>query len=148
MQLAVNGSLSSSPRTKHIKTRYYFIKDKIEEGEVEIQHCPTEKMWSDVLNKPKQGAGFRKDRSVLMNVPVDYDDQVEYAKTHPDLLPRSDENETLALSGVKQPRNASRSVLGDLGNLETGGVRANKKSLPYGNDFTWADAVRRGEKVS
>ena len=40
MRLAVNGSLSSSKRTKHIKARYYFIKDKIEEGEVDVRYCP------------------------------------------------------------------------------------------------------------
>ena len=41
MRLAVNESMSSSKLTKHIKARYYFIKDKIEEGEVEVQYCPT-----------------------------------------------------------------------------------------------------------
>ena len=76
MRLAINGQVSSSKRTKHIKARYYFIKDKIDEGEVEIRHCPTKKMWSDILNKPKTGAAFRKDRAMLMNVPVEYDDHV------------------------------------------------------------------------
>ena len=60
INLAVNGTLSSSKRTKHIKARYFFIKDKIEEGEVEIRYCPTEKMWSDVLNKPKQGVHLER----------------------------------------------------------------------------------------
>ena len=53
MRLAINGSLSSSSRTKHIKAKYYFVKDKIEEGKIDLRHCPTEIMWSDVLNKPK-----------------------------------------------------------------------------------------------
>ena len=53
LRLATDGSMSLSKRTKHIKARYYFIKDKVEEGEVEVQYCPTDKMWSDVLNKPK-----------------------------------------------------------------------------------------------
>ena len=64
INLAVNGMFSSSKQTKHIKTRYFFIKDKIKEGEVEISYCPTEKIWSDVLNKPNQGGPFRKDRAV------------------------------------------------------------------------------------
>ena len=87
MRLETNGALSSSKRTKHIHARYFFIKDKIESGEVEVEYCPTEMMWADVLNKPKQGKGFRLDRSHLMNVPVDYDDEVERKATHPDLLP-------------------------------------------------------------
>ena len=52
MRLALNGSLSSSKHTKHIKAQYYFIKDNIEWGEVDIQYCPTKKIWSDFLNKP------------------------------------------------------------------------------------------------
>ena len=44
-------------------------------------------MWSNILNKPKQGPPFKKDRSILMNVPVDYDDEVERKATHPGLLP-------------------------------------------------------------
>jgi hypothetical protein len=46
INLAVNGTFLSSKRTKHIKARYFFIKDKIEEGKVEIRYCPTKKMWS------------------------------------------------------------------------------------------------------
>jgi hypothetical protein len=43
-------------------------------------------MWSDVLTKPKQGKGFRMDRSMLMNVPEVYNDEEERKKTHPKLL--------------------------------------------------------------
>ena len=39
-------------RMKHIKVRYFSIKDQIEKGEVEVKYCPTEKMWSDILTKP------------------------------------------------------------------------------------------------
>ena len=54
MRLETNGVLSSSKRTKHIHARYFFIADKVATGQVEIQYCPTEMMWADVLNKPKQ----------------------------------------------------------------------------------------------
>jgi hypothetical protein len=52
--LANNGRWSSSKRTKHIKSRYFFIKDCIDRGEVRVEYQPTEKMYSDVLTKPKQ----------------------------------------------------------------------------------------------
>ena len=45
-------------------------------------------MWTDILNKPEQGMDFCKDRASLMNVPVDYDGEVERKKTHLLLLPR------------------------------------------------------------
>ena len=34
MRLEINGTLSSSKRTNHIKARYFFIKDKLDSGEV------------------------------------------------------------------------------------------------------------------
>ena len=84
--LANNGRWSSSKRTKHIKSRYFFIKDKVDQGEVSIEHQPSDRMWSDVLTKPKQGKGFRTDRSMLMNIPEVYNDEEERRKTHPKLL--------------------------------------------------------------
>ncbi len=48
-------------------------------------------MRADVLTKPKQGGPFRLDRSHLMNVPINYDDNAEHLKTPPLLLP-SDEH--------------------------------------------------------
>ena len=91
MRLEVNGAMSQSRHTKHINARYFMVKDRIDEGELEVQYCPTEKMWTNVLNKPEQGAKFRLDRAELMNVPVDYDDDVERRWTHPKLLSRDDQ---------------------------------------------------------
>ncbi len=59
MRLEVNGSFSSSKQTKHIKCRYYFIRDKIADNDLKVMYCPTEIMWANVLTKPKQGAPFR-----------------------------------------------------------------------------------------
>ena len=38
--MAKNGRFSCSKRTKHIKNRYFMIKDKIGKGEIIIQYCP------------------------------------------------------------------------------------------------------------
>ena len=142
MRLAINGSLSSSSRTKHIKAKYYFVRDKIEEGEVDLRHCPTEVMWSDVLNKPKQGAGFKKDRAVLMNVPVEYDDDVELSRTHIDLLPKLEQVQPVM---EKTPMTDCRSVLGDIGNRDV-----SSGATPGGENVgvTWADKVRWGGKAA
>jgi hypothetical protein len=86
--LANNGRWSSSKRTKHIKSRYFYVKDKVDNGELVIKHRPTDQMWSDVLTKPKQGKGFRQDRAMLMNCPEDYDDEEEARRTDPRCLPR------------------------------------------------------------
>jgi hypothetical protein len=86
--LANNGRWSSSRRTKHIKSRYFYVVDKVNNGELTIKHRPTDQMWSDVLTKPKQGKGFRQDRAMLMNCPEDYDDEEERLRTDPKCLPR------------------------------------------------------------
>ena len=79
--LAKNGRWSSSKRTKHINNRYFLVKDKIEGGELEIQHMCTDKLWADVHTKPQQGKLFYVMRSKLMNCPEEYDDEVERKHT-------------------------------------------------------------------
>ena len=66
MQLAENGR-SMSERTRHIHVRYYFIKDRIDSGEVEIKYMPTKLMIADILTKPLQGELFRALRAMLLN---------------------------------------------------------------------------------
>ena len=85
MLLQRNGRASSTMRTKHINARYFFIKDKIESGEVEVLHCPTKEMRADVNTKPLQGTPFRTMRGHLINVPVDYDNEIERINTFEDL---------------------------------------------------------------
>ena len=65
--LESNGKFSSGKQTKHIKARYFFVTDKVANGDVVIKHIPTNKMWADMNTKPKQGGPFRKDRSLMMN---------------------------------------------------------------------------------
>ena len=80
LSLEKNGRISSSKRTKHIKAKYFLIKDYYNAGEIDVKFCPTEQMWADVLTKPLQGAKFRLMRAFLMNCPIDYYDD-------PDLNP-------------------------------------------------------------
>jgi hypothetical protein len=104
LRLMTNGRLSSTKRTKHIHARYFLVKDYIKRGEIKAVHCPAKGMWADVLNKPKQGASFRRDRSHLMNVPTDYDDEIERSRTHPKLLAFKNE-------GVQAAPTKARTVL-------------------------------------
>ena len=38
-------------RSKHINVRYHFVREKIENKELEVIYLPTEKMVADVLTK-------------------------------------------------------------------------------------------------
>ena len=69
MSLVKNGK-SNSERTKHISTRFYFIKDRVDNYEIRIEHLRTNDMIADILTKPITGALFVKLRSLLMNWPL------------------------------------------------------------------------------
>jgi hypothetical protein len=68
MLLEKNGKASSTKRTKHINIRYFFITDRIANGEVSLKWCPTNEMIGDYMTKPLQGALFRKFRDLIMGV--------------------------------------------------------------------------------
>ena len=63
-----NGKFSCSKRTKHINVRYFFIKDRIQNGELNIKYCPTEEMVADYFTKPLQGVQFLKFRKLILNM--------------------------------------------------------------------------------
>ena len=73
--LEVNGRASSTKRTKHIKNKFFYVKHCVDEGEVEIRKRGTEEMWSDVWTKPKVGTPYKKDRSMIMNCPLEWQDE-------------------------------------------------------------------------
>jgi len=81
MSLEKNGRVSSSKRTKHIKAKYFLIKDYYDAKEIDIKFCPSNEMWADILTKPLQGQKFRDMRAFLQNCPRDYDDDAEHKLT-------------------------------------------------------------------
>ena len=68
MQMEKNGRGSSSKRTRHIAIRYFFIADRISNGELRVEYCPTGHMVADIFTKPLQGCLFRKMRDAVMNL--------------------------------------------------------------------------------
>jgi hypothetical protein len=61
-----NKGRSTSARTRHVAIRYFFVKDRIESGEVKVEYMPTGDMIADIMTKPLQGDHFRKMRAWLM----------------------------------------------------------------------------------
>jgi hypothetical protein len=55
--------MSSGKKTKHIKAKFFLIKDRVDNREIKVIHCPTEVMWADIMTKPLQGTAFHEERS-------------------------------------------------------------------------------------
>jgi hypothetical protein len=66
-----NGRRSSGRRTRHINIRYFFVTDRIKNGELRVEYCPTGDMVADFFTKPLQGAQFKKLRAIIMNMSED-----------------------------------------------------------------------------
>lgn len=58
----INGGERLSDRSKHIDTRFYFVKDYIDRGVTECVYCPTDDMLADVLTKALAQGKFIKCR--------------------------------------------------------------------------------------
>ena len=72
--LEENGKSSSSKRTRHMKIRYFFIKDQVDSKEIRVEYCPTKEMLGDFFTKPTQGRLFQWQRDHIMGL----DDCSEY----------------------------------------------------------------------
>ena len=89
--LKTNGKAGSSRGTKHIKVKYFYVNDKINQGKIVVEHCPTGQMWTDINTKPKQGTVFWVFRGHVMGIPMDYNDNYFRVLCHfrlPDWIPK------------------------------------------------------------
>jgi hypothetical protein len=59
---------STSERTRHVNIRFFFVKDRVDAGEIKIVYLPTAQMTADILTKPLQGELFRRLRTELLNM--------------------------------------------------------------------------------
>ena len=72
-----NGRVSSSARSRHINIRFFFIKDILKRENIDVKHCPTERMIADFFTKPLQGKLFRYLRDIVMSlVPLPMEERV------------------------------------------------------------------------
>ena len=69
LSLEKNGCVLSSKQTKHIKAKYFLIKDYYDAREIDVKFCPTDGMWADVLTKPLQGQKLRDMRAFPQGCP-------------------------------------------------------------------------------
>jgi hypothetical protein len=56
-----------SKRSRHIDIRQFWVKERITEGTIVVQHCSTQLMWANLLTKALSGAQFITERTGLTN---------------------------------------------------------------------------------
>lgn len=61
-----NKGMSNKGKTKHMDIRYFFIKEKIDNHDVTLQHLPTDEMLADFLTKPLSGQSHNSLRSRIL----------------------------------------------------------------------------------
>ena len=67
MRLLEQGT-GSFKRAKHIKVRFFWLKDLIDDGEVILIYVPSEELVADMLTKATTGAKFKYLRDKLLGV--------------------------------------------------------------------------------
>ena len=66
IKMEKNGRNSCTGNSRHIDIRYFFIKDRVKSGAIEVVYCPTDKMVADFFTKPLQGGMFSVYRKAIM----------------------------------------------------------------------------------
>ena len=61
-----------SERSRHINIRYFWLKEKVNDGEIKLQHMPTKEMCANLLTKPVQGQQFVTELQDLTGWPLAY----------------------------------------------------------------------------
>jgi hypothetical protein len=145
--LIKNGKMSSGKKTKHIKAKFFFIKDRVDDGEIKVIDCPTEQMWADIMTKPLQGTAFRVMRAELMNCDVNYEDPVEEEPTQPICSPKTVSWKKEVASPFKTPQEC----VGHNGNQQQSTDRQRRRNLGIARILapTWhvgASKKRRGRE--
>ena len=63
--MITNGT-ATSPRTRHIAVRFFFVKDRMDKKEIKLDYISTNDMLADILTKPLQGSLFKRLRDQLL----------------------------------------------------------------------------------
>ena len=62
----VKKGYSTSDSTRHINIRYFWLKNRVDTGEIKLEFMPTDSMIADFFTKPLTGAAFIKMRDIIM----------------------------------------------------------------------------------
>lgn len=61
----------SHGRSKHIETRFHFLRDQVNKGRLEVIYCPTDLQKADIFTKPLKIGRFEQLRKELCVVSLE-----------------------------------------------------------------------------
>ena len=70
-EIALSKNYVFHKRTKHIDSKYHFIRELVNNGEIVLQHCRLEEQFADILTKPLGQKSFVYLRQCLGMIDVD-----------------------------------------------------------------------------
>jgi hypothetical protein len=126
--LARNGRRSSGKRTRHIDIRYFFVTDRIAQGDVRVEYCPTQQMVADIFTKPLQGSLFRRLRDLVLNVPAPTPDSTNIAESQE----RVENTDNGWQEGIHRTDIGSQNDYNDKGGRAAAVKSDNKSDTQYG----------------
>ena len=67
--LEKNGKMSAGKQSHALNVWYFLISDTVDQGNLNVQYCPTNETIGDFMTKPQQGSKFQKFQKAIL----DYD---------------------------------------------------------------------------
>ena len=64
--MAKHGKISCSSKPRYINITLCWVTDRIQDGNMEVEHCPTDLMVGEYFTKPLQGTKFNLFRRIIM----------------------------------------------------------------------------------
>jgi hypothetical protein len=61
-----NEKLSLKKKTKHLDICYFYVKDLLDRGIVQVQHCVSDDVIADLFTKPLQGSKFQMLHGIIL----------------------------------------------------------------------------------
>ena len=86
-------------KSKHIKNIFCLVTDKITQRDLKVCHKGTDEMWFDLNTKPLQDKKDGIMQNEVMEVLVNYDNDVKHRCTHPLLMLKIETNKIPLVDG-------------------------------------------------
>ena len=80
--IAIAVGNGASPRRKHIDVKYYYVREQMKEGTINIKWVVTQDQPADILTKPLPVDAFERHRQFIMNLQESGSDITSVSRQH------------------------------------------------------------------